>query len=95
MPVTSVPRAAAAPVVDGVAGAGEYTGPALDLSRIWEGEDPPTASGTARLAWGPGALYALVDVRDDVLGTVLPRSDAKRHWRTDSVELAVDPGGAL
>ena len=35
----------------------------------------------------------LVEVTDDVLGTVLPTSDAKRHWRTDSVEIAIDPRG--
>jgi hypothetical protein len=32
-------------------------------------------------------------VTDDTLGTVLPEADAKRHWRTDSVEIAIDPLG--
>ena len=35
----------------------------------------------------------LVDVVDDTLGAVLPTNDAKRHWRTDSVEIAIDPRG--
>ena len=38
-------------------------------------------------------LYIAVEVTDDVLGTKLDRSDCKRHWRTDSVELAIDPDG--
>src|SRR4029078_9893338 len=36
-------------------------------------------------------LYIAVEVTDDVLGTKLDRSDCKRHWRTDSVELAIHP----
>ena len=96
VPVTAVPRASNAPLVDGVESPGEYGGPVLDLSRLWEGEPPSgpsDASGDARAVWAGDALYFVVNVRDDVLGTVLPASDAKRHWRTDSVELAIDPRG--
>jgi LmbE family N-acetylglucosaminyl deacetylase len=96
VPVTTIPRAAAAPVLDGVESPGEYGGATLDLSRRWEGDAPSSpadASGSAKLVWADDALYVLVNVTDDVLGTVLPRSDAKRHWRTDSVELAIDPRG--
>ena len=96
VPVTTVPQATAAPLIDGVESPGEYGGPALDLSRVWEGDKPSgplDASGTAKAAWSGDALYVFVDVADDVLGTVLPQSDAKRHWRTDSVELAIDPRG--
>ena len=96
VPATTIPAARAAPVLDGVGSPGEYPGAALDLSRRWEGEKPRNArdaSGTARLAWAADALYVLVDVTDDELGTVLPAGDAKRHWRTDSAEIALDPGG--
>jgi hypothetical protein len=34
-----------------------------------------------------------VNVTDDALGTVVPPEDAKRHWRTDSVEITIDPRG--
>jgi hypothetical protein len=34
-----------------------------------------------------------VKVADDKLGAVISRDDAKRHWRTDSVEIAIDPRG--
>jgi LmbE family N-acetylglucosaminyl deacetylase len=96
VPVTTVPQVASAPVLDGMEGAGEYPGPALDSGRLWEGDMPSSAadaSGTAKLSWHDDALYVLVDVRDDVLGAVLTPEDAKRHWRTDSVELTLDPRG--
>jgi hypothetical protein len=82
--------------VDGVVSEGEYTGEAIDLSRVWEGDDPDSpqdASGSAQLAWDTDGLYIAVNVTDDTLGTVLPTLDAKRHWRTDSVEIAIDPLG--
>ena len=96
VPRTTIPQAAAAPTVDGQGSPGEYSGEPIDLSRLWEGEQPSSpadASGSARLTWSGDALYLLVEVTDDVLGTVLPTSDAKRHWRTDSVEIAIDPRG--
>ncbi|WP_084772339.1 sugar-binding protein [Nonomuraea candida] len=96
VPAASVPRAAAAPAVDGVAGDGEYPGAVLDVSRLWEGEACASAadcSGTARVTWHDDTLYLLVHVRDDVPGTRLAASDCKRHWRTDAVEVALDPRG--
>ena len=94
VPVTTVQQASSAPTVDGVETPGEYAGSSLDLSRRWEGEQPSSAadaSGSAKVVWNDDTLYLLVNVTDDVLGTVLPPEDAKRHWRTDSVEIAVDP----
>lgn len=97
VPVAAVPQAPTAPTVDGVETPGEYAGQPLDLARVWEGDDPdsPTdASGSAKVAWAGDDLYLLVNVVDDTLGTVLPAADARRHWRTDSVEIAIDPRGA-
>ncbi|NJP94683.1 hypothetical protein HCN51_35485 [Nonomuraea sp. FMUSA5-5] len=96
VPATSVPRASAAPTVDGAESAGEYGGTALDISRLWEGTACSSAadcSGSAKLTWHDDTLYVLVHVRDDVLGTRLAASDCKRHWRTDSVEVTLDPRG--
>ncbi|MCW2901219.1 MAG: hypothetical protein JWO67_3484 [Streptosporangiaceae bacterium] len=96
VPVASFPKAGAAPTVDGVEGPGEYTGPALDLSRLWEGtacESAADCSATGRVTWSADALYVLVKVRDDKAGTVLGADDCKRHWRSDSVEIAIDPRG--
>ncbi|TJY42216.1 hypothetical protein E5161_09405 [Cohnella pontilimi] len=96
VPVTEI-GAAVSPVVDGEAHDGEYGhSHDLDLSRVWEGETPTSAadaSGTARVSFDDEALYFYVKVVDDKLGTVLPASDAKRHWRTDSVEITIDPRG--
>jgi LmbE family N-acetylglucosaminyl deacetylase len=96
VPTTVVPQAETAPVVDGQIGTDEYTGEPLDLSRVWEGDDPDSpedASGTGYVTWGEEGIYVAVEVTDDTLGTVLPQEDAKRHWRTDSVEIAIDPLG--
>ena len=96
VPVTTVPEAATAPAIDGVISDGEYTGTALDLSRVWEGDpvdSPADGSGSAYVTWTDEGIYVAVEVTDDTLGTVLPEADAKRHWRTDSVEIAIDPLG--
>jgi len=96
VPTTTVPQADTAPTVDGTEAAGEYAGETLDLSRLWEGDDPESpadASGAAKIVWSGDDLYLLVTVTDDTLGTVLPANDAKRHWRTDSVEITIDPRG--
>ena len=66
VPVTAIPQAPAAPVVNGVEGAGEYPGPALDLSRLWEGSPCDSAadcSGTAKVAWRGDDVYFLVRVQ--------------------------------
>ncbi|MEC3978990.1 sugar-binding protein [Amycolatopsis sp. H20-H5] len=97
VPSTTVPMAAVAPQIDGVAGSGEYPGPPLNVSSRWEGTECASTqdcSATARLSWRDDTLYALVTVTDDKLGTRLDAvTDCKRHWRTDSIELTVDPRG--
>jgi LmbE family N-acetylglucosaminyl deacetylase len=37
VPTTTIPEAAAAPALDGTESAGEYSGPALDVGKRWEG----------------------------------------------------------
>jgi len=96
VPVTTVEEVTSQPTLDGVITDGEYPGQAIDLSRIWEGdplESPEDAGGNAHIAWGTDGVYVAVTVKDDTLGKVLPQADAKRHWRTDSVEIAIDPLG--
>ncbi|TCO57202.1 sugar-binding protein [Actinocrispum wychmicini] len=96
VPTTTIPQATVAPAVDAAAGPGEYPGPDLDVSPQWEGDlcsSPADCSATAKVSWRDDTLFALVTVTDDVLGTRLDRTDCKRHWRTDSVELTLDPRG--
>lgn len=96
VPSTTVTTATTAPTVDGTVDPGEYPGATLDLSRLWEGEQCESAadcSATGRVVRHGDALYVAVRVRDDVLGSRLPRGDCKRPWRTDAVELGFDPAG--
>lgn len=96
VPTTTIPRAGTAPVVDGKLSAGEYSGPALDLSRRWEGDECTSGedcSATAKVTWNDDTLFLAVTVTDDVAGTALAANDCKRHWRTDAVEIAIDPQG--
>ncbi|WP_404381486.1 PIG-L family deacetylase [Knoellia locipacati] len=96
VPTAVVPQASNAPSVDGVVSAGEYAGPVLDVSRRWEGQactSTADCSATAQVTWRDDTLFVAVTVNDDVRGTPLAASDCKRHWRTDSVEIAIDPRG--
>lgn len=96
VPAVSLSKAGTAPAVDGAEGSGEYSGPALDLSRLWEGSACASAedcSASGKVTWTADDLYVLVKVRDDKAGTVLGADDCKRHWRSDSVEIAIDPRG--
>ncbi|MBO4209580.1 sugar-binding protein, partial [Micromonospora echinofusca] len=95
VPTTVVPHAGHDHAVDGVEHAGEYPGPTLDLSRIWEGEatTPQDASATGKIAWTEDALKVIVHVTDDTLGRKVVPQDCKRQRRTDSVEIIVDPKG--
>ncbi|MER7016092.1 sugar-binding protein [Saccharopolyspora sp. NPDC000359] len=73
--------------------AGVYPGAPLDVSSLWEGEQcaAPDCAATARFSWHGDTLHALVDVVDDQQGTLLAPDDCKRHWRTDAVEITLDP----
>lgn len=96
VPATVVPVVESAPVIDGVGTASEYPAPALNLSRRWEGAVCASAqdcSATAHLARSGDTLNVLVEVRDSARGAALAAADCKRHWRTDSVEIALDPSG--
>lgn len=94
VPTATLPDGAA-PTLDGDIGAGEYAA-RIDLSRRWEGADcesPADCSATGWITRSGDALYVAAEVTDDTLGTVLAPSDCKRHWRVDSLELAIDPTG--
>ncbi|QNP75445.1 PIG-L family deacetylase [Streptomyces roseirectus] len=88
-PSTTIPAVSRPP-----AGPDAYPGPELPLTH-WEGDTPTPAdcSATARLARHGDDLYVLVHVTDDRPGAALAPGDVKRHWRTDAVEIALDPRG--
>ncbi|MEU8090833.1 MULTISPECIES: sugar-binding protein [Micromonospora] len=95
VPTTTIPKATTAPTVDGHGHDHEYTGEVIDISTRWEGTAAPASdiSGTAQLTHTDDALYAIFNITDDVLGTVLPPEDCKRPRRNDNIEFGIDPRG--
>jgi LmbE family N-acetylglucosaminyl deacetylase len=75
VPTTTIAQATAAPALDGAESAGEYPGPALDLSRIWQGAGncPPASFGVdcgsapGSTPGDPNSTYARVTWHDDAL----------------------------
>jgi LmbE family N-acetylglucosaminyl deacetylase len=107
VPRTTIPQAADEPTLDGAEAAGEYPGPALDISRRWQGSacaPEGTDCGTsgpvggptstyAKVAWRDDALYFFVNVRDDYQSYAALPEECFAHWLTDSVEILLDPRG--
>ncbi|MGH1565745.1 sugar-binding protein [Mumia sp. DW29H23] len=94
VPTTQVGETAA-PTLDGTVAEGEYAS-TIDLSRRWEGDactSPADCSATGYVTRSGDDLYVAAVVTDDVKSAVLAASDCKRHWRVDSVEVAIDPAG--
>ena len=69
--------------------------PATDIGpeRSWQGRSDGAAdcSGRFRLGHDGKTLWVEVQVRDDVVVSNIDANDIKGHWRSDSVELCVDP----
>jgi LmbE family N-acetylglucosaminyl deacetylase len=109
VPATVIPHASQAPTLDGQESAGEYPGPALDLSKVWQGAacnpagvDCGTAPGAqpgdpnstfAKVAWSGDALYFFVHIRDQIQSYAATPQQCVAHWLVDSVEIGIDPRG--
>ncbi|HMJ37797.1 MAG TPA: PIG-L family deacetylase [Baekduia sp.] len=108
VPTTTIPKAAAAPTVDGTEGAGEYAGPAIDIGKYWEGGKTCTPAGVdcgsagtvggatsswAKMTHASDALYFYIHVQDDYQGYAVSPSECVAHWLADSVEILIDPRG--
>src|SRR5699024_4240607 len=95
-----VPRLVAARTegveIDARRDSGEYPGDPIDIGTLWEGQDvtPEDASGTTWVTYDDEALHVFVHVTDDTLGALLPPEDNKQRFRTDSIEIMIDPRGA-
>ncbi|MES1193638.1 MAG: PIG-L family deacetylase, partial [Solirubrobacterales bacterium] len=98
VPTTTIPEASGAPAVDAVEG-DDYTGPQLDLSRVWEGAacaPMGTDCGTgsyAKVTQRDDALYFFVHVVDDFQSYAVKPQECVAHWLADSVEILIDPRG--
>ncbi len=62
------------------------------LRQIWEGE-PSRIQGSFWLGWDPDWLYLAAQVQDDRVISQIQSDDPAGHWRTDALELTLDPGG--
>ncbi len=106
VPTTTISSVATAPVLDGVAGSGEYPGPKLDIGRIWQGDTGCTGtadcgvsntadpdSSYAQVSRSDDALYFFVHVRDDYQSYAVTPAECVGHWQADSVEIMLDPRG--
>jgi hypothetical protein len=98
VPRASVPRVRAAPALDGTSGGWE-SARVLDIAptNLVQGKVASDADSSARcrLAHDGRTLFIDVEVNDDIVVTNIAPDDIKGHWRSDSVEICLDPvGGA-
>jgi hypothetical protein len=99
VPKTAIPAAAAAPALDAVEEAGEYSGPQLDLSRVWQGSACTPAGvdcgagSYAKVTRSGDDLYFFVHVQDEFQSYAVKPAECVAHWLADSVEILIDPRG--
>jgi LmbE family N-acetylglucosaminyl deacetylase len=96
VPTIELPMATVAPDIDG--DLSEYEGlTAYDIpfDHLWEGEttDAGDLTGSFRASYDENFLYVALEVTDDVLVSNIAPNDIKGHWRSDSVEITIDPSG--
>ncbi len=88
-PDTTIYRATAAPVIDGVMENTWRGSVAHDILRVSWGSvsDEADLSGSWRALWDPGGLYFFIEVADDVL-----KSDSAPAfaWNDDTIEIFID-----
>lgn len=66
---------------------------AIDSSKTWQGQadDEADSSATAWLRAYADRLWVRVAVNDDVVVSNIAPNDIRGHWRSDSVEICIDP----
>jgi LmbE family N-acetylglucosaminyl deacetylase len=98
VPRAKVTRVRSAPALDGTSSGWEGL-LTLEITRsnLVQGKVASDADSSARcrLAHDGKTLFVDVEVSDDVVVTNIAPNDIKGHWRSDSVEICLDPiGGA-
>ena len=96
LPHTDVMRVKEAPTMDGSDAGWEK----LPLVGIGPGDayqgkvtDDEDSSAMFRLGHDDKTLFLDVQVKDDVVVTNIAPNDIKGHWRSDSIEICLDPAG--
>ncbi len=96
VPFGRVPRLRKAPSLapDGKEeGWGEACQIHIGSDDLWQGhaDGPADCSADVRVAHAEGDLFVEVRVHDDVVVSNIEPNDIRGHWRTDSVEICIDP----
>lgn len=96
VPTLTVSAAETAPLIDG--DLSEYAAlETFDIphSNLWEGEttDAADLTGSFSVTYDDTFLYVAVMVTDDTVVSNIAPNDIKGHWRSDSVEITIDPQG--
>ncbi|MEW6281699.1 MAG: PIG-L family deacetylase, partial [Candidatus Eremiobacterota bacterium] len=66
------------------------------VSSVWEGrvDGSDDLSGRFWAAWDEQRLYFAVDVADQCVLHQIAPDDVSGHWRTDAIEVCIDPGAS-
>ncbi len=98
LPRARVARLKSAPTLDGTTRGWEEV-PTMPIAptNIVQGKvlDDADSSALFRLAHDGSTLFVDIEVRDDVVITNIAPNDVKGHWRSDSVEICLDPVGGV
>jgi hypothetical protein len=96
VPLAKVVRVMHAPALDGTdAGWADVAAHEIGPTSVAEGKvrDSADSSARFRLAHDGTTLFVDIDVADDVVVSNITPNDVRGHWRSDSVEICVDPAG--
>ena len=97
VPRTIVTRAINTVSVDGRLGEWDDNGKMqIPSDNIWSGQLPggdEDCSAIARVQYDSEYLYFAVEVLDDKVVMNIPPDDVKAPWRSDAVEICIDPSG--
>ena len=96
LPVMRLPRTSRKIAIDGRLD--DWQGvpeQAIPATSRWSGSvfSDTDCSGTVRASYDADYLYIAVAVNDNAVVLNIAPDDIKGHWRTDSVEICVDPSG--
>ncbi len=98
LPRTSATRVKSPPAFDGTdRGWEKFSALVISPTNLVQGKVADEADNSAlfRLAHDGKTLFVDVQVKDDAIVTNIEPDDIKGHWRSDSVEICLDPvGGA-
>ena len=96
VPFMDVPSISAAPALDGT-DSGWTKVPVHEIppTNLVQGrvKDAADSSAHFRVAHDHNFLYFDVDVNDDVVVSNIAPDDIRGHWRSDSIEICLDPAG--